>query len=128
MTEYGRPLLSDNPSDHDALILLVQRFSSYMESDRSWKRETGQTLQDLAQKVGLQNGSVATLTHRANQHDSWHGTNDEHIASRVGTLWDEREAGLIRRGVYLSAWKAVAWLIAVAGSFGIGGLLLGKLI
>lgn len=125
MSEHHR-FLSDNPSLETQVALVVQALDTYMESDRNWKQATGATLRSLDEKVGIQNGNVAALTTRANRHDEWHGSNDERLATRVSTLWKDREDALIRRGVYLSAWKAVAWLIAVAGSFGVGGLLVGR--
>lgn len=125
MSEHHR-LLSDNPSIETQVALVVQAFNTYMESDRDWKALTTETLQSLDRKVGIQNGNVASLTQRANHHDEWHGTNDEKIASRVGTLWDDRAAALIRKGVYLTWGRVVIFAIGVAGSFGVGGLLIGR--
>lgn len=121
-----RVSLRDNPSDHDVLILVVQAFETYMEHDREWKRQTTETLAGVDQKVTTQNGNVATLTNRANDHDRWHGQNDERLASRVATLWKDREDALIRKGVYLTWWRAFLFLIGVAGSFGVGGVLIGR--
>lgn len=121
-----RALLRDNPPDHDVLILVVQAFENYMENDRDWKRQTTDTLAALHSKVDIQNSNTAKLTNRANEHDKWHGENDEQIAYRLATLWKEREAALIRKGVYLTWWRVVAWVIGVAASFGAGGLLIGR--
>lgn len=119
--------LSDNPSLETQVALVVQALDTYMAHDHQWKERTTTLLDDLVKQVRTQNGNVARLTSRGDDHDRWHGSSDEKIATRVGKLWDEREAALIRKGVYLTWSRVVAWIVGIAGSFGIGGLLIGKL-
>lgn len=125
MSEHHR-FLADNPSLETQVALVVQALDTFMEHDREWKRETGETLGSLDKKVGIQNGNVARLTERANRHDEWHGASDVKLATRVGTLWDDRSAALIRKGVYLTWGRVAMFAIGVAGSFGVGGLLIGR--
>ena len=72
-----RRLLDDNPSLETQVALVVQAFNAFMVQDREWKTTMVEQVTGLNRLVATQNGNVASLITRANNHDSWHGRNDE---------------------------------------------------
>ncbi len=115
-----------NQSIETSVALLEQGFSAFMRADTVWKADVGATLKTLTAQVGTQNGNVARLTDRANLHDNHHGLNDQNMADRLGQLWQDRGDALVRKGVYMSAWKVGAWAFGVATSAGVLGALAGR--
>jgi hypothetical protein len=96
-----RPLLSDNPNDHDVLVLLVERFSSHMQTSNRALGRVEATLTSLDEKVGAQNGNVARLTERANTQDErWLQHGKEHkdeIETPLQQLTREQNEADIKR-------------------------------
>lgn len=96
-----RPLLRDNPDDHDVLVLLVERFSTHMQNSNRALARVEETLTSLDEKVGIQNGSVARLTDRANVQDGrWleHGQqHKDEIETPLQQLTREQNEADIKR-------------------------------
>ncbi len=108
-----------------SVALLQQAFATFVKTDEEWKSSVKSTLTSVDNRIAVQNGNVARLTDRANRHDEHHGMDDKNLAERISQhkqMWDDRAESLIRKGVYLSAWKAGVWLIGT----GVAGALMGK--
>lgn len=101
-----RPLLHDNPNDHDVLMLLVERFGTHMQNTNRALARVEETLTSLDEKVGVQNGNVARLQDRATAQDKrWNDHAEDHkdkIETPIEQLRRQQNESEIKRKFVLS--------------------------
>ncbi len=100
MNVNERPLLGDNPSDHDVLIIAVQKMNSYIETTNSTLRR----LEDKVDSVLILRSEVERVLRWQENHDRHHGLDDEAIAKRIGPVLGWRVfAGAIALGAAMAS-------------------------
>ncbi len=100
MNVNERPLLGDNPSDHDVLIIAVQKMNSYIETTNSTLRR----LEDKVDSVLILRSEVERVLRWQDNHDRHHGPDDEAIAKRIGPVLGWRVfAGAVALGAGLAS-------------------------
>jgi hypothetical protein len=95
-----RPLIGDNPPDHDVLITLVAQMSAYISNNNATLRriedkaeaslgianEALEIARATERNVAIQNGGVKQALSLLAIHDEHHGKGDIHIAERLTGL------------------------------------------
>ena len=104
--------MNDNPSLDRQVGVIANSLSSLMGQ----VRELSDSVRRLEDLQRVQNGNVARSIDRQNQHDNWHGINDEKIAGRVGVLELVDHDAKVRKGVWLSQWTALTATAALGAT------------
>lgn len=131
MTE--REPFRDNPRLEQQVAVLFERIGTYM-ANTTQRLERMEAMLNTALHL---RSDVDRQGEWLTKHDIHHGEDDTAIARRllhddapIGKRFKDIEAVMhdatVRHGVYISAWRVVAWVIGIVVAAGGGGVLLGR--